>query len=99
MAQVILWNTMVSPQDKLSYLNRPSGGWAVKNWLETHGYTVAIIDFCQTMPVQDLEELTLAHIDDTTLCIGMGVTFFEFYMPPWAHQVANVVLEKIQILN
>jgi len=104
MANLIIWNSYLtdSPDSKKvsnSTIVRIAGPHELACWLEKFGYSVKVIDFCNTMPPEDVIKITEKHIDSNTIAIGASSTFWNwtpqniFGEPNWA-VVARREIEK-----
>lgn len=103
MAQLILWASYDAPHT----LKRAIGSYQLASWLRLHGYTVAVVDFCHALKTCDLVDLTLQHVDKSTIAIGVSNTFWshksffykkgdgEHFEPDWVIKARDV----IQTLN
>ena len=72
MANLILWNCLNVGHAPI----RPAGPHQLSYWLQLHGYTVKVIDFCHLLSTDDLVNLTLKHIGSDTIGIGVSTTFW-----------------------
>jgi hypothetical protein len=90
MANLIIWNsyTTVNPGNPKRPV-RPLGPHVLAAWLIKHGYTVKVLDFCNLMDPIDLLEITMQHVDSSTIAIGVSNTFWgrklhsSFFEPDW----------------
>jgi hypothetical protein len=72
MANLILWNCY-----NIDYAPvRPAGPHQLAHWLNIHGYNVKVIDFCHLMSADDLVNITLKHVGNDTIAIGVSTTFW-----------------------
>jgi len=97
MAQIILWNsTEQYPNQEmcLEIRKRAGGTYAIQKWLTMHGYSVEVIDFAAYLDPEDLLNITLSRADNDTICLGMNMTFMNYFYTGWYDDVAERVLEK-----
>lgn len=73
MANLILWNSLNVETSPV----RPAGPHQLAYWLKLHGYDVKVIDFCHLLTTDELVNLTLKHIDQSTIAIGVSTTFWK----------------------
>lgn len=73
MANLILWNCLNVDHAPI----RPAGPHQLAHWLQLHGYTVKVIDFCHLLTTDDLVNLSLKYIDNNTIAIGVSTTFWQ----------------------
>lgn len=77
MANLILWNCLNVSHAPI----RPAGPHQLAHWLQIHGYSVKVIDFCHLMTTDDLVDITLKHLDNKTVAIGVSTTFWQTNHP------------------
>ena len=75
MAHVILWNCNPT-HNEVPRPTRVLGPYQLASWLRQQGYVVKVIDFCNSMTLQQLVDITARHIEPQTLTIGASSTFW-----------------------
>lgn len=72
MANLILWNSYNGDL----VVSRALAPYQLASWLRKFGYTVKVIDFCGSMPLESLVAITEKHIGKDTIAIGASTTFW-----------------------
>lgn len=104
MANLIIWNSYTTLTRHLRAM-RPAGPHILASWLNQHGYSVKVIDFCNLIDPADLADITFNHIDSTTIAIGASSTFWgrkfksTFYEPNWLIKARQLVESKYSNLQ
>jgi radical SAM superfamily enzyme YgiQ (UPF0313 family) len=72
MTDIIIWNCL----NENFNVSRPLGAHQISSWLQKHGYSVKVIDFCHLLTTDELVDLTEMYIGANTIAIGVSTTFW-----------------------
>jgi hypothetical protein len=103
---LIIWNTFNNKGEShgtnpVPYVaSRTVGPHQMANWLNLHGYTVKVIDFCHLMETDELVSITEKFISTDTVSIGCSSTFWKNYEekmfeePNWVISARSIIEKK-----
>ncbi len=104
MAKFIIWNISSSSYDDNRFsientgvhYHRYLGPHRIASWLRYNGVDTQVIDFANSMSVDQLVSVTTHLIDDDTTCIGVSSTFIKDAdrNPFWLTQAREIIKDK-----
>jgi len=81
MADIIILSGSKVNEDTMPQIQRSLGPYRIASELKKHGYSAVVIDYCQYMTAEEINNALSKHLTKNTLWVGYSSTFFFLTKP------------------